>query len=213
MNPPIQDSMLVEPFLQAEIARRCQNGDFPDEPQEVSNDLGLIDLPGGESVRVWLCHAADAVILDNYGQTLLITRRHNPGQGKKALPGGFLEMTASGMEFSRNAALRETMEEADISAEILAQADIMQLGHRRHVRPFDIRQAWNDLPGTPIRKNELFTVSTLAFRVKLAGNLRSLALQAGDDATGLTIIPASEIALDELAVPDHLEIIHEALNV
>lgn len=213
MKPVIQNNMLVDPLLQTEIARRCRNGDFPDEPASVANDLGMLDLPNGQTIRVWLCHAADAVLLDDYGQTLLITRLHNPGQGKRALPGGLLDMIPGGVESSRHAALREVTEETGIPAEILAQAAVTQLGRRRHVRPFDIRQAWNNLPGTPVQKNDLFTVSTLAFRVKLPGNLQNLALQAGDDATAVTIIPARQISLTELAVPDHLEMIHAALNV
>lgn len=213
MDPFIQDHMLIAPFLQEEIIRRCQNGNFPDEPDAVANDLGLIALPDGESIRVWLCHAADAVILDDLDQTILITRLHNPGSGKRALPGGLLDKTPGGVEQSRHAALREAMEETGISAATLAQAEIIQLGARRHVRPFDIRQAWNDLPGTPVKKHEFFTVSTLAFKVKVPGNLRDLALQAGDDATAINIVPARLVTLEELAVPDHFEIISEALNV
>ena len=213
MAPLIQDHMLVAPFLRDEIIRRCQNGNFPDEPNAVANDLGMILLPNGESIRAWLCHAADAVILDDYGQTILITRLHNPGRGKRALPGGFLDKTPEGVELSRHAALREATEETGIAAEILAKAEIMQLGHRRHIRPFDIRQAWNDLPGTPVRKNELFTVSTLAFRMRVTGNLQDIALQAGDGATAINIVSARHITLEELAVPDHLEMISEALNV
>lgn len=213
MTPLIQDHMLVVPFLQEEIIRRCQNGNFPDEPNAIANDLGLIALPGGKNIHVWLCHAADTVILDDFDQTILITRLHNPGRGKRALPGGFLNKTPGGVELSRHAALRETMEETGISTEILAKADITQLGHRRHVRPFDIRQAWNDLTGTPVRKNELFTVSTLAFRVRLPGDLQDFALQAGDDATAIHIVPARLVTLEELAVPDHLEMINAALNV
>ena len=213
MSPIFQDHMLVDPCLQAEIARRCQDGHFPDEPKAVANDLGLIELPDGQHIRTWLCHAADAVLLDDLGQILLITRLHDPGRGKRALPGGLLDRLPGGIETSRHAALREAMEETGISAEILTQAEVTQLGHRCHVRPFDIRQAWNNLPGTPVRKHELFTVSTLAFRVKLQGDLRYMPLRAGDDATSLNIVPAKQVTREELAVPDHLDMIRNALHV
>lgn len=190
------------------------SGAIPDEPTEIANDLGLIDLPDGQSIRVWLCHAADCVLLDDLGQTALITRLHNPGKGKLALPGGLLDKTPEGLpELSRLAALREAIEETGISAAILTQADIRQIGHRRHERPFDVRRAWNDLPGTPVQKNEIFTVSTLGFRVKIYGDLARVAFNAGDDATAVSVVPAATIKAGELAVPDHIEMIREALNV
>ncbi len=214
MDMMFQDHMLVAPLLQAEIARRCRAGQFPDEPTTVANDLGLLHLPNGHSTRVWLCHAADCVLLDDLGQIVLITRLHNPGRGKRALPGGLLDEVAGiGVEPSRLAALREATEETGISPDILAQADIKQLGHRRHERPFDIRRAWNNLPGTPVRKDELFTVSTLGFRVKINGDLKQVPLKAGDDATAVNVVPAAQIRAEDLAVPDHLDMIQAALNV
>ena len=213
MDELFLDHILADPRLQAEIMVRCAAGQFPDEPTEVANDLGLLRLPDGADVRVWLVHAADAVLLDDLGQTLLITRLHNPGRGKQALPGGLLDAVPGGVERSEIAALRELREEAGISAAQLSRAGVTQLGARRHMRPFDIRRAWNNLPGTPVRKNELFTVSTLAFRVKLPGDLRDIPFRAGDDATAVSILPASEVKPENLAVPDHLEMIRDALNV
>jgi ADP-ribose pyrophosphatase YjhB (NUDIX family) len=214
MHTLFQDHMLVAPQLQAEIAARCRAGQFPDEPTAVANDLGLLHLPDGHSIRVWLCHAADCILLDDLWQTVLITRLHNPGKGKFALPGGLLDEAANGrLESSRIAALREATEETGISPTALAQADIRQLGHRRHERPFDIRRAWNNLPGTPVQKGEVFTVSTLAFRVKLRGDLKQMLLKAGDDATAVDVVPAAEIKAEDLAVPDHFDMIREALNV
>jgi len=214
MDALFKDHMLAAPQLQAEIARRCRAGQFPDEPTEVANDLGLLHLPNGHSARVWLCHAADCVLLDDLGQTVLITRLHNPGRGKRALPGGLLDkMAGGGIELSRLAALREAIEETGISPDILADADVRQLGHRRHERPFDIRRAWNNLPGTPVQKDELFTVSTLGFRVRISGDLKQVTLTAGDDATAVNVVPAALVTSEELAVPDHLDMIHDALNV
>lgn len=214
METLFQDHMLVAPQLREDITRRCRAGRFPDEPATVANDLGLLQLPDGSTTRVWLCHAADSVLIDDLGQIVLITRLHNPGKGKRALPGGLLDEMPNGrLESSLQAALREACEETGIAPEILAQADIKQIGHRLHERPFDIRRAWNNLPGTPVRKGEVFTVSTLGFRVHVRGNLACVPLKAGDDATGVSVVIAASIKADDLAVPDHLGMIRDALNV
>lgn len=205
------DHMLVEPRLQAEIAARCQAAMTLDEPVSVATDLGLLRLPGGDEVRVWQVHAADAVLLDDLGQIVLITRLHNPGQGKLALPGGMLDATETGVESSLHAALREAAEETGLSTDDLRTATMTQLGHRRFQRPFDIRRAWNNLPGTLIRQGELFTVSTLGFRVRVRGDLRDFALKPGDDATAIKILPACDVSPQSLAVPDHLDLIKDAL--
>lgn len=207
------DHMLAEPELQAEIIARCAAGHFPDEPTDVANSLGDLRLPNGREVGVWLVHAADSVLLDDLGQTILITRLHNPGRGKMALPGGLLDAANGGVEASQSAALREATEETGIDPLLLSQAKVIQLGHRQHLRPFDIRRAWNNLPGTPVRKGELFTVSTLGFLVRLHGNLHDIAFKAGDDATAVNIVQARSVQANDLAVPDHLDMIHAALNV
>lgn len=206
----LRDHMLSLPELQAEIVARCLAGNFGDEPGKAAHALGDITLPDGSAVPVWLCHAADAVLLDDCGQTVLITRLHNPGRGKQALPGGLLDAVAGGVESSRAAALRETMEETGISAEVLAGADIRQLGHRRFARPFDIRRAWNDLHGLPVRQGDFFTISTLGFRMKIAGDLRDVALLAGDDATAVHVVEIASLRPEQFAVPDHIEMIREA---
>ena len=206
------DHMLVDPDLQAEIIARCQATTVPDEPTSVANDLGALDLPDGTHIKVWLIHAADTVMLDEHGQVALITRLHNPGRGKLALPGGLLDATANGIEPSVTAALREAVEETGISSTLLQQASVTQLGHRRAARPFDIRRAWNNLPGTPIRRGDLFMVSTLGFCVRLTGNLRDIAFKAGDDAGSVEIRPVCDITMKVLAVPDHLDLIRAAIT-
>ncbi len=207
----LRDHMLILPGLQAEIVSRCLAGNFGDEPGQAAHDLGGITLPDGGERPVWLVHAADAVLLDDSGQTVLITRLHNPGRGKQALPGGLLDVVNGQVETSRAAALREAMEETGISAAVLASANVTQLGHRRYARPFDIRCAWRGLKDLPVREGDFFTVSTLGFRIKIAGDLRDVALLAGDDATAVHVVPATAVALDQLAVPDHIEMIREAL--
>jgi len=206
----LRDHMLILPHLQEEIVARCMAGNFGDEPSQAAHPLGSILLPDGSEKPVWLCHAADAVLLDDYGQTVLITRLHNPGRGKQAIPGGLLDEVNGRVESSRTAALREAMEETGVSAAVLAGADITQLGHRRFARPFDIRSAWNNLPGTAVQKGDFFTVSTLGFRIKIAGDLRDVALLAGDDATAVHVVKIVELTPGQFAVPDHIGMIHEA---
>lgn len=210
--PLFIDHMLADKNVQAQIMARCQAIHVPDDPASVANDLGLLDLPNRTRTRVWMVHAADTVLLDEHDQVALITRLHNPGRGKLALPGGLLDITKEGLESSLTAALREAIEETSISSQLLLKANITKLGHRRTVRPFDIRQAWNNLPGTPVRKGELFTVSTLGFCARLAGNLREIPLQAGDDAGSVEILQATDISQESLAVPDHLAFIHAAIG-
>lgn len=205
--------MLTDPVLQDEIMRRCQAAMIPDEPASITHDLGLLRLPDGGAVRVWMIHAADAVLLDDLGQIVLITRLHDPGRGKQALPGGLLDATPHGPETSLTAALREATEETGISPALIKTAGITQLGHRRCQRPFDIRRAWNNLPGTPIAQGDLFTVSTLGFRLRLPGDLQDIAFTPGDDATAVEILPAREVTPDRLAVPDHLDLINEAMRL
>jgi 8-oxo-dGTP pyrophosphatase MutT (NUDIX family) len=208
----LRDHMLILPELQADIVARCIAGNFGDEPRHAAQALGDIQLPDGSSKPVWLCHAADAVLLDDFGQTVLITRLHNPGRGKQAIPGGLLDQVDGQVEDSRTAALREAMEETGIGADVLARADIRQIGHRRYARPFDIRSAWNNLKGTPVRKGDFFTVSTMGFRIKIAGDLRDVALLAGDDATAVHVVSIGGLTPEQFAVPDHIEMIREALG-
>ena len=206
----LRDFMLILPELQAEIVARCVAGNFGDEPSHAAHALGDMKLPDGTKKPVWLTHAADAVLLDDCGQTVLITRLHNPGRGKQAVPGGLLDMVEGRVESSRAAALREAMEETGVSAAVLAGAAISQIGHRRFARPFDIRSAWNDLAGLPVRKGDFFTVSTLGFRIKIVGDLRDVALRAGDDATAVHVVKIAGLTAEQFAVPDHIEMIREA---
>jgi ADP-ribose pyrophosphatase YjhB (NUDIX family) len=203
----IREHMLTDPGLRAEIAARAVAGHFGDEPGDVAHALGEVALPDGTSRRAHIRHAADAVLLDDHGQVALITRLENPGRGKLAVPGGFLDPALGGVESSRAAALREAVEETGISLALLAQAQVSQIGHRLYNRPFDIRSAWNNLPHTDIRLGELFLISTLGFRVKLPGDLRHVKLQAGDDAGAVGVFEIARLAREQFAVPDHLDMI------
>ncbi|MEO6966144.1 MAG: NUDIX hydrolase [Acidobacteriaceae bacterium] len=208
--------MLVDPVLQQEIARRAQAGNFGvGQPGQSVNLLGSIVMPDGKRVCVFLRHAVDAVLLDDIGQVVLITRRNNPGAGLEALPGGFIDPVRNGegfvVEHAATAALCEAMEETGISKDILAAAKVMPVGARSYNRPFDIREAWCDIPDTPIKKGDLFAVSTQAFSVPIEGDLSTIALRASDDATKVRVEKIAALRTEQFAVPDHLPMILQAV--
>lgn len=217
MTSPLKDHMLIEPMLQQEIVRRAQNGNFgTGQPRQVVNSLGSIDMPGGKRVSVYLRHAVDAVLLDDLGNVVLITRRNNPGAGLEALPGGFLDPVRNPegvivAEQASEAVLREAMEETGVAEHVLAAATISPVGVRSYNRPFDIREAWSDIPETPIRKGDLFAVSTQAFRINVKGDLFRIPLWAGDDATEVRVEQAISLRPEQFAVADHLHMIKQAL--
>jgi ADP-ribose pyrophosphatase YjhB (NUDIX family) len=172
-------------------------------------------MPDGPEVGVHLRHAADAVLLDDFGQVVLVTRKHNPGAGLKALPGGFLDpvLGIGGATIAENAltaALREAVEETGISKHLLEESHIIPVGHRSYDRPFDIRVAWGDMPGTDIKKGDFFAVSTQAFCVKMPRDLSHVVLKAGDDAKAVLVATISSLTPDEFGVADHLTMIHSA---
>lgn len=202
--------MVVDARLRTEIIARVLAGNFGDEPDRIVHGLGTVDLPGGGTVPLYLRHAADAVLIDDDGQTVLITRGHNPGRGKLALPGGFLDATDGGVETSLEAARREAVEETGIGTEVLREAAMSPVGKRRYERPFDIREAWSDLAGTNIRKGDFFVVSTRGFRFRIAGNLREIPLKAGDDAQAVHVMRLDRLTPEQFAVPDHLAMIRAA---
>jgi 8-oxo-dGTP pyrophosphatase MutT (NUDIX family) len=209
--------MLVDPALQQEIVRRIEAVDLSaDQPDQDADSLGLIALPGGNRVSVYLRHAADPVLLDCAGHVVLITRRNNPGEGLRALPGGFLDPVPNakggfGVEQAVTAALREAREETGISMEILTAAKVTPIGRRSYNRPFDIREAWCDIPDTRILKGDLFAVSTQAFSVRIKGDLSTVFLRAGDDATDVRVEQIAALMPQQFAVPDHLPMIMQAV--
>ncbi len=210
----IRDHMLIDPGLCAEIAARAVAGRFGDNPAAATHDLGLVRLPDGSARRAWAVHAADSVLLDDLGQVALITRLHNPGRGMRALPGGLLdELPGGGVERGEDAARREAVEEAGFAPPLLARLPAMPLGPRLFERPFDVRAAYNDFPGRPIRLGEFFTVSTQGFCLRVPGDLRALGLRAGDDATAVHVCAAAALTRAEFAVPDHLAMIRAALEL
>jgi 8-oxo-dGTP pyrophosphatase MutT (NUDIX family) len=214
-NTFIKDHMLVDPTMQQDIIRRAVDGNLGDNPGQAVHSLGTLKLPDGREVAVHLRHAADAVLLDDFGHVVLVTRKHNPGAGLRALPGGFIDpVQGSGgttvAENSVTAALREAVEETGISKRLLEGAQVIPVGHRSYNRPFDIRVAWNDMPGTDVRKGDFFAVSTQAFCVKTTQDLSHVFLKAGDDAKGVLVARILDLTSEDFGVADHLAMIQAA---
>src|ERR1700722_17359642 len=82
-------------------------------PDKASHNLGPITLGNGQVVTAHVVHAVDAVITDGK-KVVLINRKNPPGQGKPALPGGFIDPTSGGVESAVQAAMREALEEVGI---------------------------------------------------------------------------------------------------
>jgi ADP-ribose pyrophosphatase YjhB (NUDIX family) len=211
----IKHNMLVDPPIQERIIRRAIDGKFGDNPNQAVHSLGSVKMPDGREVPVYLRHAADAVLWDDFGHVVLITRKHNPGAGRKALPGGFMDPVqgidgAIVGEKAATAALREATEETGISKRLLEEAQIIPLGHRSYDRPFDIRVAWGDMAGTDIKKGDFFAVSTQGFSVKTTQDLSQVPLKAGDDAKHVLVATISTLTPDEFGIADHLAMIQAA---
>jgi hypothetical protein len=117
---------------------------------------------------------------------------------------------ATAAENGLAAALREATEETGISKRLLEGAQVVAVGHRSYNRPFDIRVAWGDMPGTDIKKGDFFAVSTQAFRVKTTEDLSEVVLKAGDDAKAVVVATISRLTPDEFGVADHLPMIQAA---
>ncbi len=207
----IKDHMIVDPALRAAIIDRVLAQNFGDAPDQAAHDLGEITLPDGGRAKLFARHAADAVLLDDRDQVVLITRRHEPGRGKLALPGGFLDEVDGVVEDGLTAALREAVEETGISAALRTWCTVFAAGPRRFDRGFDIRRAWNDIAGTAVKKGDFFTVSTQGFGIHVPGDLADLPLEAGDDAAAVHVVKIADLQEQKFAVPDHLPIIRDAL--
>jgi ADP-ribose pyrophosphatase YjhB (NUDIX family) len=208
----IKDNMLIDPSLQQEIINRAVDGNFGNNPTQVVHSLGTLKMPDGREVAVHLRNGADAVILDDFGNVVLITRRHNPGAGLEALPGGFLDPVqgiggVTVAEKALTAALREAAEETGIDKQLLEGAQVIPLGNRSYDRPFDIRVAWGDMPGTDIKKGDFFAVSTQGFCVKTTRDLSQVSLKAGDDAKGVQVAKISSLTPNQFGIADHLPMI------
>jgi hypothetical protein len=207
MTPYVQDHLIIDPALQRAIIDRILRDHDPDPIVRPAEYLGPITLPDGQTVQLCLRHAADAILLDDLGQTILITRLNNPGIGKLAIPGGFID----GAESAEAAARREAVEETGISPQLLAGAKTMAVMKRLYNRPGDIRIAWNNLPGTNIKKGDVMMVPTQGVCLKLPGDFTQIPLRAGDDAGSVQVAKISDLTPAQFGISDHLPMLHAAL--
>lgn len=135
----------------------------------------------------------DAVVV-KAGHVLLVKRGINPGKGKFALPGGFVNQN----EQIYNAAIRELKEET----KILIPVDELHAAHAgQHV--FDHPQ--RDLRGRTITHAQFF-------KLPIGGPLPQV--EGGDDANEALWMPLGELALhEENFYSDHLHIINYFVSV
>jgi len=204
----VENHQITDPALQRAIITRILRDHDPNPVVGPAEYLGPFTLPDGNTVQLCLRHAADAILLDDLGQTILITRRNNPGIGKLAIPGGFID----GDETVDAAARREAIEETGISPQLMASAKTLTILPRLYDRPGDIRIAWNNLPGTNIKKGDIMMVPTQGVCLKLPGDFTQLPLAAGDDAGTVQVAKIRDLTADQFGIGDHLPMLHEAVK-
>jgi 8-oxo-dGTP pyrophosphatase MutT (NUDIX family) len=193
-----------------EIARRAKALGIPGTPDKASHPLGEITLADGNTVNAHVVHAVDPIITDGE-YIVMIDRKHDPGNGKPALPGGFIDPTkGGGVESAIQAATREAAEEAGIDLE---KATAKLIGTRNMNRSFDVRIAANNALEEKygIKKGDIFMVSTQAVRFDVP-DLAHTGLIAGDDAmTGSARrVRIDSLTRDSVAIPDHFDMIDAA---
>ena len=188
-----------------EIVRRAQALGITGNPDKAAHPLGPITLADGRSVNAHVVHAVDPIISDGV-EIVMINRKHDPGMGKPALPGGFLDPTRGGVETAVQAAIREAMEEVGIE---LGDGEL--LGCRNFNRPFDVRVARSELPQYGIAEGDIFLVSTQAVRFDVP-DLARTALVAGDDAEpgSARRVKIESLTKESVGVADHYDMIAAA---
>jgi len=205
----IVDNMVVDAGLRARLVGVVMAAGLGDSPGEICSFVGRVRLADDRERKFFVRHAADAVLSDAAGHVVLITRRHPPGRGKLAIPGGFLDLVGGACEDVVAAARRELFEETGIESDIIDTAALQGVGWRRYERGFDLRVAWNDLPDAGISKGDVFMVSTQPVYLRTAVDLRGVALRAGDDAGAACVMNVRALGAVVWAVPDQLGMIEE----
>ena len=191
-----------------EIVARATALGIRGTPDQAAHALGPITLADGRTVQAHVVHAVDAIITDG-DSIVMINRKNEPGKGKPALPGGFMDPLQHGkVESAVQAAAREAMEEAGI-----ALGEGRLIGTRNMDRPYDVRVAKNDLPQYGIAQGDIFMVSTQAVRFDVP-DLAATQLVAGDDAIPGTArrIEREAITKDSVGIPDHFDMIEAAFQ-
>ncbi len=194
-----------------EIARRAQELGIAGTPDKASHPLGEITLADGSIVNAHVVHAVDPVITDG-NEVVMINRQNDPGMGKPALPGGFIDPAQGGsVESAVHAAAREAAEEAGVDLE--AKATL--IGTRNMYRPFDVRVAKDDglEEKYGIKKGDVFMVSTQAVRFDVP-DLAHTKLTAGDDALpgSARRVRVDSLTRDSVGIADHFDMIKAALD-
>lgn len=214
----VHEGMVYDPAVQnAVVALATQATAGRAGPAAATERLGTVATPEG-NVTVHLKHAADMVVMDLLGNVVLVKRGQNPGKGKWALPGGFIEDTSFGrIERASEAGLRELAEEAGLK---VSSAPV-HVGVWRINRPFDIRYANRDICNcatgdVDIREGDLINVTSQGFLV-VVDDLSREGLNAGDDADGVCVMNIQDLYAAErqapgcvLGIDDHWSIIVDA---
>lgn len=190
-----------------EIVERAKNLGITGTPDKASHALGDILLADGRTVQAHVVHAVDPIITDGKS-VVMINRRNDPGKGKPALPGGFIDPAqGGGIESAVQAAAREAMEEVGVD---LGSAASTLVGTRNMDRPYDVRVASTDglKDKYGIGKGDVFMVSTQAVRFDVP-DLENTALTAGDDAApgSARRVSLDSIHPDSVGIPDHYNMI------
>lgn len=190
-----------------EIVKRAKQLHITGTPDKAAHALGPISLADGRSVNAHVVHAVDPIITDGE-ELVMINRRHDPGQGKPALPGGFIDPSSGGgAESAVQAAAREAIEEAGID---LTSATATLIGARNVDRPFDVRVAKDGglEEKYGIKQGDIFLVSTQAVRFDLP-DLAGTRLVAGDDAMpgSARRVRITSLKRNDVGIPDHFDMI------
>jgi ADP-ribose pyrophosphatase YjhB (NUDIX family) len=212
-----------------EIARRAvqlaEERSIYGDPDSGAHPLGKVRLADGREVNAHVVHAVDPIITDG-NEVVLINRMREPGQGKPALPGGFIDPTKGGSETAVQAAAREAMEEAGIALD-----DGKPIGKRNMNRPQDVRVATFNVDQADISVEEkekrqktkddmkakygidegdIFIVSTQAVRFDVP-DLANTKLVAGDDAMpgSARRVEIASLKVEDMGIADHFEMIKE----
>lgn len=191
------------------IVKRAMALDIKGSPDQAAHSLGKITLADGREVNAHVVHAVDPIITDGH-EVVMINRSRDPGMGKPALPGGFMDPTkGGGVESAVQAAAREAMEEVGVKLQ-----DGTLIGERNMNRPYDVRVAKGDglKASFGIGDGDVFMVSTQAVRFDVP-DLSKTKLVAGDDALpgSARRVEVGTLTQDSVGIPDHLHMIQEAL--
>lgn len=178
------------------------------DPDRAVHALGPITLADGRTVNAHVVHAVDPIITDGKS-VVMINRTLDPGAGKPALPGGFIDPTqGSGVESAIRAAAREALEEVGVKLN-----EGVRIGTRNMDRPYDVRIATGGFLKEKygINDGDVFMVSTQGVRFDVA-DLSHTNLVAGDDAQpgSARRVEISKISRDTVGIPDHADMVHQA---